>query len=131
VATREAAPPSRAQAAFTEDDGDIPVIDLDALPPLAPLDDAEPETAPPPESRKPRGPVRSTRDEPARMGSVFIGANEPASVYENGRILGITPLHLSLPAGQHLLSVRRGGAARDFSVNVAPGALSVLSFKAE
>jgi eukaryotic-like serine/threonine-protein kinase len=93
------------------------------------------ETAPP-ATRRPatpapvKAPPSAVAVASTQVGSILVNASSGAGeIYENGRLLGRTPVTLTLPAGRHTLTARSvsGGSDRPFVVNVGPGGFGVVS----
>jgi hypothetical protein len=65
-------------------------------------------------------------DRPGTLQLVTTGTS--ATVRSNGRVLGTTPLRVSMPSGRHALELRsEDGRVRRVNVTVEPGAVARVS----
>jgi len=127
-----AEPPQRVEAPET------PASPAVAEPsPVAPPPKTEPRRAKPRASEAPPTQEAAATPAPAaaaerfETGSVFVNVTGgTGDVYEGGRLLGRAPVRAQLSAGAHRLTVRSAdGSTQDLPVDIAAGALSLLTVK--
>jgi eukaryotic-like serine/threonine-protein kinase len=64
-------------------------------------------------------------------GTVHVVARPTAEIYLGDRLLGITPMHVPLPVGAHVLELRWATVRRDYPVRVRDGETTVVSARME
>ncbi len=96
-------------------------------PPVHPSAPSPPTPAPPPVTRKEpkkperKAPVERVERKPVGNGSFTIDSKPWATVYVDGKKLGVTPIFKrTLPAGKHTVKAVSGGKTRTFTIDISP-----------